>query len=127
VQEGVRGYVAAMRMKNGAVATLNTTSEQDMRDEFIYFELTGHNQHYVISHDGDLRYHRPDGDDVCLRAGTYYPGRLLGHFGYVEDVRNFLAAARGEEPDRCPVADTIKTMELVEEIYNQCRQRGGVE
>ncbi len=127
LQEGARGYVAAMRMESGALATLNTTSEQDIRDEFVYFEVTGRNQHYVTSHDGDLRYHRLDGADICLRAGTYYPGRLLEHFGYVEDVRNFLAAARGEEPDRCPVADTIETMALVEEIYRQCRGKGGPE
>jgi myo-inositol 2-dehydrogenase / D-chiro-inositol 1-dehydrogenase len=125
--EGVRGYVAAMVMENGAVATLNTTSEQDIRDEFFYFEVTGRGQHCVISHDGDLRYHRPEGDDLCLRAGTYFPSRLLDHFGYVSDVANFLAAARGEEADRCPVGDTIGTMELVDEIYRQCRERGGPE
>lgn len=124
LQEGVRGYVATMRTPNGAVATLNTVSEQDMRHEFIYFELTGRGGHYVTSHDGDLYYHRPDGENVCIRAGTYYPNRLLDHLGYVEDVRNFLAAARGEELDRCPVADTITTMELLAEIYRQCRERG---
>lgn len=124
LQEGVRGYVATMRTPEGAVATLNTVSEQDIRYEFLYFELTGRNRHYVVSHDGDLYYHRPDAEDVSIRAGTYYPGRMLDHLGYVEDVRNFLAAARGDEPDRCPVADTINTMQLVEQIYRQCREKG---
>ena len=127
LEEGARGYVAVMVMESGAVASLNTTSEQDMRDEFVYFEVTGREQHCVISHDGDLRYHRPDGSDICLRAGTYFPSRLLEHFGYVDDVTNFLAAARREEADRCPVGDTIRTMELVEEIYRQCRERGAPE
>ena len=65
--------------------------------------------------------------DLCVTAGTYNPKRLLHHLGYFEDVRNFLAAAAGTERDRCPVGDTIKTMELVEQIYTQCRQRGAPE
>ncbi len=124
LRDGARGYVASLRMESGAMVALCTTSEQDIRDEFIYFEVTGRDRHYVISHDGDLRYHRPDGADECLRAGTYYPGRLREYLGYVEDVRNFLAAVRGEEADRCPVADTTSTMALLSEIYQQCRQKG---
>ncbi len=125
--DGARGYIAVMCMQSGAVVSLNTTSEQDLRGEFIYFEVTGRKQHYVVSHDGDAVYHRPDGHDLCLGAGTYYPGRMIHHLGYFEDVRNFLAAAAGSEADRCPVGDTVKTMELVEEIYTQCRQRGAPE
>jgi len=125
--DDARGYVVAMRMENGAVVSLNTTSEQDMRGDFIYFEVTGRKQHYVVSHDGDAVYHRLEGPDLCVTAGTYNPKRLLHHLGYFEDVRNFLAAAAGTERDRCPVGDTIKTMELVEQIYTQCRQRGAPE
>jgi myo-inositol 2-dehydrogenase/D-chiro-inositol 1-dehydrogenase len=125
--QDARGYVAAMRMKNGAVVTLNTTSEQDLRGEFIYFEVTGRQQHYVVSHDGDAVYHRPEGHDVCVSAGTYNPKRLIHHLGYFDDVRNFLAAAAGDEEDRCPVGDTIQTMELVAEIYLRCLQRGAPE
>ncbi|MFP3903822.1 MAG: Gfo/Idh/MocA family protein [Armatimonadota bacterium] len=127
LQDDVRGYVAAMRMKSGAVASLNTTSEMDLRDEFAYFEVTGENGHYVISHGGDLRYHRRAGHDMCLRAGTYNHDRLREHFGYIDDVANFLAAVRGDEADRSPVADTVATMELCEEIYRQCRKGGAPE
>jgi predicted dehydrogenase len=124
LEEGVRGYVAALRMKNGTLASLNTTSEQDPSDEFIYFEVTGRGGHCVLSHDGDLRYHRPEGDDVYLRFGTWNFQRLIDWYGYYDDVRNYLAAVRGEEPDLCPVADTIRTMELCEEIARQCYEGG---
>jgi len=127
IAEGVRGYAACMKMRNGAIVTLNTTSEQDIHGEFVYFEVTGRNKHYVISHDGDLRYHRPEGADICLTKGSFVVNRILEWWGYIEDVGNFLAAVRGEETDRCPIGDTVKTMELCEEIYRQCRERGAPE
>jgi len=125
--EGARGYVAALRMKSGAIASVNTTSEQDPTDEFIYFEVTGREGHTVISHDGDLRYHRPEGDDLCMSLGTWNPQRLIDWYGYFDDVANYLAAVRGDEADLCPVADTIGTMELAEEIARQCYEGGVVE
>lgn len=127
LQEDVRGYVAAMQIEGGAVASLNTTSEMDLRDEFAYFEVTGRKKHSIISHGGDLRYHRANGYDVCLQAGTYNHDRLREHFGYIADVANFLAAVAGEETDRSPIADAVGTMELCEEIYRQCRERGAPE
>jgi len=125
--QDARGYVAAMRMRSGVIASLNATSEQDSTDEFIYFEVTGRAGHAVFSHDGDLRYHRPDGDDLCLSLGTWNVQRLIDWWGYYYDVANFLGAVRGDEPDGCPVADTIRSMELCEEIYRQCREGGAPE
>ena len=37
LQDGTRGYVAAVAMQSGCAASLNTTHEMDAADEFIYF------------------------------------------------------------------------------------------
>lgn len=124
LDETARGYVAAIRMSSGAVVSMNATSEQDPDFEFLYFEITGHAGHQLFSHDGDLVYHRKAGDDVRMSMGTWSRQRVIDWWGYFEDVRNFLAAARGDEPDRCPVADTIRTMELGEEIARLCYEGG---
>jgi len=124
LDERARGYIAAIGMCSGAVASLCTVSEQDPDFEFLYYEITGHGGHQLISHDGDLVYHRKGGDDVHMSMGTWRRDRVIDWWGYFEDVRNFLAAARGEEPDRCPVADTIRAMELGEEIARQCYEAG---
>jgi predicted dehydrogenase len=99
---------------------MNATSEQDPDFEFLYYEITGHAGHQLFSHDGDLVYHRKSGDDVRMSMGAWHSNRRIDWWGYFEDVRNFLAATRGDEPDRCPVADTIRTMELGEEIARLC-------
>lgn len=124
LQDGTRGYVAAVAMESGCAASLNTTHEMDASDEFIYFEITGRGGHTVFSHDGDLRYHRPDADDVLMRRGTWNQQRLIDWWGYFEDVASFLAAVRGEAEDICPVADTIRTMQLAEEIARLCYEGG---
>lgn len=124
LDETARGYVAAIRMASGAVVSMNATSEQDPDFEFLYYEITGHAGHQLFSHDGDLVYHRKGGDDVHMSMGTWHANRRIDWWGYFEDVRNFLAAARGDEPDRCPVADTIRTMELGEEIARLCYEGG---
>jgi len=62
-----------------------------------------------------------------MSLGTWNPQRLIDWYGYFDDVANYLAAVRGEEPDLCPVADTIGTMELAEEIARQCYEGGVVE
>lgn len=127
LQEGRRGYVATFMTATGAVASLNTTSEMDARDEFIYFEITGSGGHTIFSHDGDLRYHRPDGDDICMRSGTWNPQRLIDWWGYFDDVASFLAAVRGDAEDICPIADTIRTMEIAEQIIELCHEGGAPE
>ncbi|NLO05428.1 MAG: Gfo/Idh/MocA family oxidoreductase [candidate division WS1 bacterium] len=124
LSEGTRGYVAAVTLQSGCVASLNTVREMDAPDEFIYFEVTGRNGHTIFAHDGDLRYHRPGGDDICLRAGTWNPQRLIDWWGYFDDVASFLAAVRGEAEDICPIADTLRTMELAEEIVRLCHEGG---
>ncbi|MGC9318669.1 MAG: Gfo/Idh/MocA family protein [Armatimonadota bacterium] len=123
-QEGVRGYVAAITLAGGALASLNVTSEMDSRDEFIYFEITGRGGHTILSHDGDLRYHRPEADDICMQMGTWNSQRLIDWWGYHDDVANFLAAVRGDEQDRAPVQDTVRTAELCEAILRRLREGG---
>ncbi len=127
LQEDARGYVATITLRSGAIASLNVTSEMDATDEFIYFEIAGRSGHAVFSHDGDLRYHRPDGDDLCMQLGTWNPRRLIDWWGYFDDVANYLAAVRGDEQDGSAVASTIRTMELCEEIHRQCREGGAPE
>lgn len=124
LQEGTRGYVAAITLRAGCVASLCTVREMDPANEFIYFEITGRDGHSLFSHDGDLRYHRPGADDVLMRMGTWNPQRLIDWWGYHDDVAAFLAAVRGEADDLCPISDTIRTMELAEEILRQCHEGG---
>lgn len=124
LQEDTRGYVAAVSMRSGCAASLNTTHEMDPTDEFIYLEITGRDGHTVFSHDGDLRYHRPGGDDVLMRRGTWNQQRLIDWWGYFDDVAGFLASVRGDEESICPVADTVRTMELGEEIARLCHEGG---
>lgn len=119
-----RGYVAAIKMACGVPAALCGVSEQDPDFEFLYYEITGHAGHQLFSHDGDLVYHRRGGEDLCMNMGTWRGQRLIDWWGYFEDVRNFLAAARGDEEDRCPVAGTVRAMELAEEIARQCYAAG---
>ncbi len=127
LQEGTRGYAAGIAMESGCAASLCTTREMDASDEFIAFEITGSDGHSVFSHDGDLRYHRPGADDVLMRAGTWNPQRLIDWWGYFDDVASFFAAVRGEAEDICPIADTIRTMELAEEIVRLCYEGGARE
>lgn len=123
---GKRGYVVAARLANGAVATLNFTSEQDSSQEFFYFELTGVGGHTLYSHDFDLLYRQPDAPQQYFRRGAFTADRLadLRWMGYVGDVANFLAAVRKTEPDLSPVTDSVATMALCEEVYRQLQEQG---
>lgn len=127
LQEGTRGYAAGIALKSGCAAALCSTREMDAGDEFIYYEITGRDGHSVFSHDGDLRYHRPGADDVLMRSGAWNPQRLIDWWGYFDDVANFLAAVRGEAEDICPIGETIRTMELGEEIARLCYEGGARE
>ena len=123
---GKRAYVVSARMANGAVATLNFTSEQPWLQEFFSFELTGTDGHVLYSHDFDLLIRRPDAPEQHVRRGAYTGDRIadLRWLGYVGDVANFFAAVRGTEPDGSPMADAVRTMKLCEEVYRQLQQQG---
>ncbi|MCE5239241.1 Gfo/Idh/MocA family oxidoreductase [bacterium] len=123
---GKRAYVVAAHLTNGAVATVNFTSEQPWLQEFFYFELTGTNGHVLYSHDFDLLYRYPEGPEQHWRRGVYTGDRVadLRWLGYVPDVANFLAAVRGTDQDQSPVADAVGTMKLCEAVYHQLQQRG---
>lgn len=121
-----RAYVVAARLANGAVATVNFTSEQPYQQEFFYFELSGTDGHVLYSHDFDLVYRQPDAPEQHWRRGAYTGDRIadLRWLGYVPDVANFLAAVRGDEPDRSPIADAVPTMRLCEDVYRQLQEQG---
>ena len=125
---GDRGYVAALKFAGGAVGTVNFTSGQTPDKEFLYFEVSGAEGHYLTCHDFDLVVRSPGAPDRQHKAG-HYRGTLgnLAWLGYVADVANFLDAVRGAAPDRCPIADTVATMELCEEAYRQLREQGAEE
>lgn len=125
---GDRGYVAAAQLAHGGVATVNFTSGQTPNKEFVYFEVTGLNGHYLTCHDFDLTVHRPGQPSALYRTGNYGSNlRVLEWLGYVADLGNFLAAVRGDEPDRAPIADAVATMALCEEAYRQLREQGAEE
>lgn len=125
--EGVRHYAALLRFKSGAVGVLAFTEGQQPDKEFIYFEVTGQGGHFLTSHDLNLTYHHgPAGQpDEIYTHGTYGPQMMLDWYGYVADLANFFAAVRGTEADRCPIADTVPTMALCEEIWRQLSAAGG--
>jgi myo-inositol 2-dehydrogenase/D-chiro-inositol 1-dehydrogenase len=127
-----REYVAALRFAGGTVATVNFTSEQGWR-EFIYFEVTGRNGALLTSHQLDLRYRQtrsrfdpqvqPDADyvwgpDTAVNHAQYQ------YLGYYDDVRDFVDAVRGRSEDSCPIASTIGTVALCQEVYRQLRAQG---
>ena len=126
---GARSYAAAVKYESGAVGSVNFTSAQIINKEFVYFEVTGSNGRFVVSHDFNLRTRRADGPDEVLEPGNFAGGLLkeLQWLGYVDDVESFLQAVRGEAPDPAPVADAVKTMELCEEAYRQLREQGAEE
>ena len=123
---GLRHYVVGARFASGCVGTLNFTSEQGGRD-FFYFEVTGEQGHMLNSHHFSLRYKQaatprnelgPEPEQV-FETAVWGGEEPLQWMGYVADVANFFAAVRGTAPDRSPVASTVNTMEVCEEINRQ--------
>ena len=115
-------YIATVESETGAVGTIVCTSGGMMNKEFLFFELTG-KEGIIYSHDFYALEYLRAGDpaqtpDHVYRRGMYLMDDLYW-LGYFEDVRNFLAAVAGEEPDRSPIADAVNTMEAAEEIVGQ--------
>ena len=124
-----RSYAAALKFASGAAGTINFTSGQSDSKEFTYFEVTGAGQNFLTCHDFDLVYRRGGAgaaDEVYSR-GNYGHLPNLQWLGYHGDVANFLAAVQGIEEDQSPVASTIATMALCEEVYKQLREDGAPE
>jgi myo-inositol 2-dehydrogenase/D-chiro-inositol 1-dehydrogenase len=125
-----RDYVVSLRFTSGAVGTLNFTSGQVIEKEFIYLEVTGRGTFLHCHGCTDLVWFRPmqgtwwkdPQPDHCLRHGFYGRQVTLETLGYLGDVSNFLAAVKGEAPDLSPVASTVGTMELCEEILQQMNE-----
>lgn len=126
--KGDRGYVAAAKFGSGAVGSVNFTSGQMPANEFLYFEVTGTDGHFLTCHDFDLTYRSATGPDEVHRVGNF-AGRLrdLTWLGYVGDLANFLDAVRSAAEDRAPIGDTVATMKLCEEAYRQLREQGAEE
>jgi len=125
---GDRGYVAALKFASGAVGTVNFTSGQIPGKEFLYFEVTGTDGHFLTCHDFNLRVLSAGGPDQLFVIGNYGGGlRELSWLGYIADLGNYLDAVRGTAEDRSPIADTIETMALCEEAYRQLREQGAEE
>jgi myo-inositol 2-dehydrogenase/D-chiro-inositol 1-dehydrogenase len=122
-------YAVLLKFANGAVGTINFTQGQTPSKEFIYFEATGENGHFLTCHDGNLVYRRgPAGQpDEFYTVGHYGFLPNLYWLGYVADVANFVSAVNGTEPDASPIASTLDTMSLAEEVYRRLRQEGAPE
>ena len=120
-------YIATVKSDTGAVGTIVCTHGNMPDKEFLFFELTG-KQGIIYTHDFHaLEYLRP-GDPAETPNHVYRRGMYqlddLHWLGYYEDVRNFFAAVRGDEPDRSPIADAVNTMEAAEQIVGQVGQEG---
>jgi myo-inositol 2-dehydrogenase/D-chiro-inositol 1-dehydrogenase len=125
---GDRGYVAAVKFAGGAVGTVNFTSGQVPGKEFLYFEVTGTDGHFLTCHDFNLRCVSAAEPDRLHTIGNYGGAfRELSWLGYVADLASYLGAVRGTATDCCPIADTVGTMELCEEAYRQLREQGAEE
>ena len=125
--DAARSYAVIVSFAGGAVGTINFASGQTPDKEFLYFEVTGKGT-FLHSHGCSevawLRaqpgpWWRDPQPDYSFRRGAYGGLGNLETMGYVSDVANFLAAVKGEEPDRSPVGSTIGTMGLCEEILRQ--------
>ncbi|OGV66016.1 MAG: hypothetical protein A3K19_00370 [Lentisphaerae bacterium RIFOXYB12_FULL_65_16] len=124
---GARDYVATVRFASGAVGTLNFTSGQMPGKEFVYFEVTGTGT-FLCSHGccAALTWRRPvkgpwwqdPQADYVFEHGAYGYDPLET-IGYVGDVDNFIAAVKGTASDVSPVASTVGTMEVCEELLRQ--------
>ena len=115
-------YVVTVRSDSGAVGAICCTSGGMPEKEFLYFELTG-KQGMVYTHGFRSLEHLRPGDpaqvsDEVYRRGVYLMEDLVW-LGYYEDVRNYFAAVRGVEPDRSPIAESVNSMEVTEEVFRQ--------
>jgi len=122
-----RDYVAAVSFQSGAIGTLNFTSGQIIDKEFAYFEITGQGT-FLYSHGGaTLVWRRPGQSpwwtdpqpDHVIERGMYGEHVGLESLGYFGDIANFVAAVKAEEEDLSPIASTVGTMELCEEVLGQ--------
>jgi myo-inositol 2-dehydrogenase/D-chiro-inositol 1-dehydrogenase len=124
---GARDYVATVRFASETVGTLNFTSGQIPGKEFLYFEITGPGT-LLFSHGcaAALTWRRaltgpwwkePQADHVFERGPYGYDP--LETLGYVGDVDNFVAAVKGIAPDLSPVASTVGTKQVCEDLLRQ--------
>lgn len=122
-----RDYVATVRFNSGAVASLNFTSSQIPARDFVYIEVTGTNN-MLYSHGtlASLTWQRPLKEawwknptaNQVFELGPWGFDRLEC-LGYIGDVDNYLAAVKGTVPDLSPIASTVGTMEICEELLRQ--------
>ncbi len=125
---GAKDYVVALRFTSGAVGTMNFTSGQPIEKEFIYMEVTGEDS-LLISHGVDeliwkraydaQPWWKSNQPDWHYKHGGFGFDVTREAFGYLGDVDNFLGAVKGEQPDLAPIADTINSVALCEEILRQ--------
>jgi hypothetical protein len=98
----------------------------------LYYEVTGEKGHLLVSHQFSLRYKQaapprsaaPPAPDQVFAPAVWGADDPIEWTGYVADVANFLAAVRGEAPDRSPIAASIGTLEACEAVYRQLRALG---
>lgn len=121
---GCRDYVAAAHFASGAAGSLNFASGQVADKEFIFYEISGE-ESFLYSHQGTELVWRKRGQgawwqtppaDEVLTRGWYGVNVTEQAMGYVGDVANFLGVVRGDCEDLAPVASTVRTLEVVEEI-----------
>lgn len=120
-------YFVTVKSETGAVGTICCTAGGMYNKEFLHFEVSG-KQGLLYTHDFySLEHLRPgDPTEVCdhiYRRGLYLL-EDLEWLGYYEDVRNYFAAVRGEEPDRSPISEAVNSMEVTERVFEEIGEAG---
>ena len=121
-----QAHIIMLRFESGAIASLNFTPSQEGGPRY---EIASEGARLAAEGLDQLTYYRPKNgapENVlspshvyhCLPDASLGDTAILESHGHKGDLANFLAAAKGEE-DGSPIASSIKTLELLEEILQQ--------
>jgi predicted dehydrogenase len=98
-----------LRFENGAVGSIRVDYLQQPPTHTLEIAGTG----------GTLRWNNADGSLAHFRAGaadwqTYYPPEgFERNWLFLEEMRNFIAAAHGKAEPLCTLADGARALEIV--------------
>ena len=121
-----QAHIMMLRFESGAIASLNFTPSQEGGP---WYEIASKGARLAAGGLDQITYYRPKNGTPesvlspshvyhCLPDASLGDAAILESHGHKGDLTNFLAAAKGEE-DCSPIASSIKTLELLEEILRQ--------
>jgi predicted dehydrogenase len=112
------GFNAIVRFENDVVGVLHANWRTGRR--FFKFEFHAYGASAYADADGDGRAWKDNGQDPCLATTcSDFAGstETYVHQGFQAENRAFIDAVRGGRPPHNSIADAVKTMQLVDEIY----------